>query len=345
MNYLFFDIECANNHDCTGKVCEFGYVLTDESLSVLEKDIFLINPDSVFEQYVIHKIISYKVSDYKKSPKYPEVYEKHIKSLLNMPNTVYVGHGVVNDIKFLFDESKRYSLPEPSLDAIDASIIWQRYHKEKGQRNLKKLVTELGIGNPKAIHNSEYDALMTLEYIRLLCQKSGMSLSDLASKYFSESERQALKNYQPSIQSKANGKAPLPNSKQGLRALIPKIEPIGERGTALLGKKVTISDLYKTKNYDEFLKLIGLIKAQGGEYEIYAERSDIYCTFEAHDENGNKIHDNKLGFVKSAIQDGNNIKVMPLDDLLDLLGVSHEELQKIPNIDTSARFKGDTQPV
>ena len=345
MNYLFFDIECANNHDCTGKVCEFGYVLTDESLSVLEKDIFLINPDSEFEQYVIHKIISYKVSDYKKSPKYPEVYEKRIKSLLNMPSTVYVGHGINNDIKFLFDESERYSLPKPSLYAIDASVIWQRYHKEKNQRNLKKLVAELGLGNPKAIHNSEYDALMTLEYIRLLCQKSGMSLSELANKYFPEEERQELKNYQHHVQGKSNDKAPSPSSKRGFRALVPKIEPIGERSTALLGKKVTVSDLYRTKNYNELLKLIGLIKAQGGEYELYAERSDIYCTFEAFDENGSKLHDNKLGFVKSAILGGNSIKVMPLDDLLDLLGVSHGELQKIPNIDTSALFKGDTQPV
>ena len=36
MRYLSFDIEC-----CDGRsICEFGYVITDESFNIIEKDCF-----------------------------------------------------------------------------------------------------------------------------------------------------------------------------------------------------------------------------------------------------------------------------------------------------------------
>ena len=36
MKYLFFDIECSNCFQGVGKMCEFGYVLTDENLVVMK---------------------------------------------------------------------------------------------------------------------------------------------------------------------------------------------------------------------------------------------------------------------------------------------------------------------
>ena len=54
MKYLFFDIECANSFDGVGKICEFGYVLTDENLNVIKQGIHLINPDAEFDWYVFY---------------------------------------------------------------------------------------------------------------------------------------------------------------------------------------------------------------------------------------------------------------------------------------------------
>ena len=42
MNYLFFDVECANSFDGVGKICEFGYVFTDENLNIIKQGIHLI---------------------------------------------------------------------------------------------------------------------------------------------------------------------------------------------------------------------------------------------------------------------------------------------------------------
>ena len=50
MKYLFFDIECANCFDGTGKICEFGYIQTDEKFNILEEDSIKINPCAPFDK-------------------------------------------------------------------------------------------------------------------------------------------------------------------------------------------------------------------------------------------------------------------------------------------------------
>ena len=49
MEYLFFDIECANCDGGNGKICSFGYVLADSRLDVMEKRDIVINPKAPFK--------------------------------------------------------------------------------------------------------------------------------------------------------------------------------------------------------------------------------------------------------------------------------------------------------
>ena len=44
MKYLFFDIECSNCHGGIGKMCEFGYVLTDENFNIISQDDIPMSP-------------------------------------------------------------------------------------------------------------------------------------------------------------------------------------------------------------------------------------------------------------------------------------------------------------
>ena len=44
MKYLFFGVECSNCHNRIGKLCEFGYVLTDENVKILAKDNLPMSP-------------------------------------------------------------------------------------------------------------------------------------------------------------------------------------------------------------------------------------------------------------------------------------------------------------
>lgn len=44
MKYLFFDIECSNCFNGVGKMCEFGYVLTDENFKIIKMDDIPMSP-------------------------------------------------------------------------------------------------------------------------------------------------------------------------------------------------------------------------------------------------------------------------------------------------------------
>ena len=183
MNYLFFDVECANSFDGVGKICEFGYVLTDENLNVIKQGIHLINPDAEFDWYVKYKIISYAIKEYEKAPKYPKIYRMHIQELVELPDTLYVGHGVRDDIKYLNDEANRYNLPRFERRCIDSSQIHRRFYNLPQTKGLKAIVKELEIGDHKKLHNSEYDAKMTWEYVKRMCEESGLSFEQLIKKH------------------------------------------------------------------------------------------------------------------------------------------------------------------
>ena len=183
MNYLFFDVECANSFDGVGKICEFGYVLTDENLNIIKQGIHLINPDAEFDWYVKYKIISYAIKEYEKAPKYPQIYRMHIQELLELPDTLYVGHGVRDDINYLNDEANRYNLPRFERQCIDSSQIYRRFYNLPQTKGLKAIVKELEIGDHKKLHNSEYDAKMTLEYVKRMCEESGLSFEQLIKKH------------------------------------------------------------------------------------------------------------------------------------------------------------------
>ena len=107
MKYLFFDIECANVHGGS-KMCSFGYVLTDGHLNVIEKDDLIINPKSEWDWYALENILFYPKEYYESFPSFDERYEK-IRSLFD-EETIALGHGVTNDVRFLNDDCKRYGL-------------------------------------------------------------------------------------------------------------------------------------------------------------------------------------------------------------------------------------------
>ena len=110
-------------------------------------------------------------------------------------------------------------------------------------------------------------------------------------------------------------------------------EAIGEKSDKLAGKKVSISMNYETEHFKEMVILAGMIKAAGGEYVLKASTVDIFATFDAIDEDGNPRRCSRGEYVKAEIESGRNIEIMTLDDLLNLLGTSLEELENATPID------------
>ncbi len=52
-----------------GKICEFGYLITDENFNKIESAEYIINPKAPFDEYVLNNMLAYpKKCDNIKNP-------------------------------------------------------------------------------------------------------------------------------------------------------------------------------------------------------------------------------------------------------------------------------------
>ena len=100
MKYLFFDVECSNCHNGIGKLCEFGYVLTDEKFNILAKDDIPMSPgkghwsrfDLTGRKSERDLVLSYDYDYYYAQPEFPSFYAR-IKKLMCDKDTICFFHG------------------------------------------------------------------------------------------------------------------------------------------------------------------------------------------------------------------------------------------------------------
>jgi hypothetical protein len=173
MKYLFFDIECANCDLGKGKICSFGYVLTDESFCVLEKEDMLINPDAPFhltgrrDKRDIK--LGYPEERFLSSPKFPAFYDR-IFSLIGDEETLTLGYAVINDVNFLIADCERYNFSIPDFDYYDVQLIYADFMGVKGVVSLERASGEFGAVT-KEEHISLDDALDTMRIAEGISKK------------------------------------------------------------------------------------------------------------------------------------------------------------------------------
>ena len=186
MKYLFFDIECANCFDGKGKICEFGYIQTDDNFNVLEEDSIKINPCAPFDKkgFAIRGIRFEKPYEYYRTqPKFSDMYNR-IKNLLQQPQQVVVGHGTSNDARYLLDDCKRYGLKPIDFEYCDTCQLAKLiYHREKNLK-LKELYADLcAIDNVEQNHRGLEDAYMTMAIAKHYVQDLKMPLHNITTYY------------------------------------------------------------------------------------------------------------------------------------------------------------------
>ena len=185
MNYVFFDVECANCLNGEGKICSFGYVKTDENFQVIKKKDILVNPNAKFLLGNVRTgegiKLAYPLFKFQRADTFPRYYHE-IKSLLEDEDNLCFGFAVHQDVAYLSYSCQRYSLPVIKFHFFDIQKLEQRIYHRKNPSGLDHLVEQFYLPS-FTYHRSDDDALMTMEVFQKLLQVNELTMSDALSKY------------------------------------------------------------------------------------------------------------------------------------------------------------------
>lgn len=185
MNYLFFDVECANCLNGEGKICSFGYVLTDDSFNILKKKDILIDPAAKFLLGNARTgegiALAYPLFKFRNAHTFPHYY-KEIKALLSDTNNICIGFAVTQDVSYISYSCKRYQLPLIEFKFFDVQKFEKLINSRKNPSGLDSLIKNYNL-KELTYHRSDDDALMTMEVYKNLLQEKDLTINDIEKKY------------------------------------------------------------------------------------------------------------------------------------------------------------------
>ncbi|MDE7439490.1 MAG: 3'-5' exonuclease, partial [Clostridia bacterium] len=195
MSYVFFDIECASVNKTTAKICAFGYVVCDEKFNIIKKEDILINPRGGFHLTGRNGqkglVLPYSYSEFKKYPPFKQSYN-FIKSLLEDKNNVILGHSILNDVKYLNLETKRFHLPSFDFQFFDSQLMYMSYSGDfSHQSGLESIAVNLGVEFTP--HRAVDDAYATMRVVEAICKAENCTFDELIKTY--GLTRGRIKNY------------------------------------------------------------------------------------------------------------------------------------------------------
>lgn len=195
MKFVVFDIECASVNKTTAKICAFGYVVCDEKFNILKKEDILINPRGGFHltdrKGNTGLVLPYAYEEFKKYPPFKEHY-KYIKSLLEDKDAIVIGHSILNDVKYLNLETRRFHLPSFDFQFLDSQLMYMSYSGDfSHQSGLEHIAVNLGVEFTP--HRAVDDAYATMRVVEAICAAEKCSFEELIKLY--GLTRGRIKNY------------------------------------------------------------------------------------------------------------------------------------------------------
>ncbi len=331
---MFFDIECSDGKH----MCSFGYVLTDDSLNVLEKRDILINPEAIFHTgaWSKHKRekpkdkgieLAYPEQAFLSSPTFPYVYEE-IMRLLGRENTAVVGFSNDNDARFIVGACYRYQLPCPEYVFYDMQRVYREVRKLKEQTALEKVIDDLGVDISDYVpHRSDDDSEVTLLVARGLCSELGLTQAELIDRY------PACRGYLSAgsvgyYRSKdavcgtgyGGGNTMRKNFTRFVR-YARKIRINKHSDSDLCGRKVSVSTVYEDKHFGEMLAIVARLAELGARYVTRVSECDLYVEYKKQDKRCRRYR-----FLREAVSNGKDIETMLFADFLARIGFTEEQL-------------------
>lgn len=333
MDYLFFDIECANCFHGSGKICEFGYVITNENFDIKEKEIFLVNPNSVFDRFVAKKMLANPIVTYKAAAPYPEIFSK-IKRLFDCKNMLIIGHTVDADAGYLNDESRRYNLPFFNYTFYDAKELYMAYANKTQSVGLEKTGEELGVAGPEHAHRSVDDAQATMQTVKAMCNSLDTTLEELIElcpNCLGKTENGVIWT-QAREQAFSNAVEANRMTKSASKKYIEfrnTIKINRQAKSPVAGKTICFSRNYEDYHLKEMMLLTKTLAELGAKCDSIASKCDIFVKNEMSEES-NKKPCMRLAAATKEIESGRNIQICTLEELLDMIDLTIDDLEKAP---------------
>ena len=321
MKYLFFDIECANCFDGKGKICEFGYVITDEKFTVLSADSIKINPRSKFDKkgFAIRGIeLEESYEYYKTQPDFKHFYNR-IKTLLCQQHQVVVGHGVDNDARYLLDECNRYNLQPINFEFYDTCELVKLIYKRENNLRLKNLYEEFCAKEEVAQkHRGLDDAYMTMSLAKFYSQDLKMPF------------HQVITNYSLSVGESFCGriiKAGVPDlnysynstSRKNKEFLMMFIEENLDYNSDIT---YVLSSEFMHKNFPATVVILNRLKELK---RLFSLELKIGSTYVLNDGKNKKLERHEKYLERKQIN--TKVKTISLDDFLLEIGLTKQDLQ------------------
>lgn len=317
---MFFDTECANCFNGAGKICSFGYVLTDTDFNVIEKADIVMNPAAPFDVkgFKIRGLkLAYPFSHFEKQKKFPAFYER-IRALLTKKGRLVVGHNTRSDASYLFSDTERYRLPPINFEYIDTQELVKSRYDRSTKLSLDELYAELcGSLENIHVHSSEDDAYMTMALARYVAGDSARPFHEEAVRHSDACGGVFLGRI---ITGESVFGVREDNRTKGKNQ---KLLDGYIKGAVIKGKpKITIPKLYEEENFRESLMIAHKIKENGLGYARVLTPGGIFVTA------GEGEEDVRLG----ACRFRKKIRIITFPELYEMLKMTAKDIH--PSVKT-----------
>ena len=355
--YLIFDLEEATCKGGIAKICEFGYVVTNEKFEILNRGNFIIDPYIKWNDWdwvVVKTILTRKVREYEKSPKFDEYYDD-IKDLILEADYIF-GHSLDGDAKALNDECLRYNLNSIDFVFYDLRELYKKYSHKKSNVSVQNILKDFNIEGEQNEHDAEADAYNTMLGLKAILDNMKISLEELIelcpdaknennnyevkSIVISRIAREEKRKEALSGGGDNTMKKGKPNRILFLH-FVDNVLPEKEYEKKLLGLKISISLNYEEKHYKQMLNIVQILCNYGAKYTLKATEADIFVTYEAVKEDGTIKECSKLKHVIEENERGASIKIMSLIDFLKMIDLTEDELDNLPMVSFDCLYRED----
>lgn len=340
MKYIFFDIECANCYQGKGKICSFGYVITDTSFNVIEKCDLVINPAAKFNLGP-DIVLAYDKNTFKNAPMFPDFYGE-ITTLLEDEDAMVFGFSACNDARYLNNDCIRYNLPSIDYTFYDVQQILMGIKDTRNQPSLIGSCLEFGIEENQDVHKSDDDSLMTMELLRAICiqqEKTPEQLIEqyeqcvgLVDEYVFRWKNPPIKPVKPvkeqSPRSNKMGRTTA-NYKKFLQFL-ENVTPVGnDVPQNLEGKRICLTTYYEERHFRQMVVLAQLICNAGGRYVVRLRDCNCFVEKKIYKADGEIRYCSRYDTVKRINKSGTRIDILSFEDLMTLLSVDEDDINQM----------------